>query len=515
MADTVIDQISSVIGSTIDLTALTTDERLAAVVALSKIFLPEWEPNNLDPMFTPLMQLAMHEEAMMAYWYRMEKERDFFGSEIPTNILSHCRSRGYEWSQTTPATLSLNVVFDIAEVGAGKVMAAGSIFTTEYESDVLTDIAFRLLTDVTIIQGQSNADIICSQVSVSEDSFVSTGRQKQEFTLTGVGYVQGSLGLAVNGDAGWEEVTTFAYSSATDKHFIMLVNEDLKTALKFGNGITGAVPVLGALLETTYYVSLGADGRVAADTITIFPAAYDTWITSCTNVLASVGGASPETFAAAKTNALLGLEAKPSDGGTGPNYEYRATTWLRNNIGENKIRVALHSSQNVGIRIVVIMGDENGLAEIPTSYVVTQLQAYFNTGLDYHSATDRVYVEAGSRELQVFTMVVQVHRTEDLVSMRTRIIDFLIEKFSIENINFGGTEAYQPNWRVVKELSSTFEDEVYDVVFTEPPATTEVSADAVPYIDPPEKVQNEGESTYVYAENTSNFTLVVEYKLDE
>jgi len=515
MVDTVIDQISSVIGSSIDLTALTTDERLELLVKLSKIFLPEWEPNSLDPMFTPLMQLAAHEEAMMAYWFRMEKERDFFGAEIPTNILSHCRSRGYTWAQTTPATAAITLIFNIDEVGVGKILATGSIFSTKYESSTRENIAYMLLTDMAATQGQSTLDIVCSQVTENDDSFVSNGQRKQEFPLSGTGYVQGSFMLTVNGDTKWQEVETFAYSAATDKHFILTINTDLQICLKFGDGIRGVIPILGSLLEGAYYVSFGAEGRVAKDTLIVFPEEYTDWITSCTNSLASDGGSNPESFAVAKTNALLGLEARPSDGGTGSNYVYRASTWLRNNIGDNKIRVALHGSQNVGIRIIVIMGDDNGLAEIPTSYVITQLQAYFDASLNRHNATDRVYVEAGSRELQIFTMAVQVHRTEDLVDMRTRIIDFLINKFSIQNINFGGTESSQPNWRVAKGTSIEFEKEIYDITFISPDSITVVSADAVPYIDPPERIQDLDESSYIYAEDTANFTLVVEYRADE
>lgn len=511
MADTVIEQIASILNSNIDLTVLTTDERLDLIVRLSKIFLPEWEPNSLDPMFTPLVQLAMHEEAMMSYWYRMEKERDFFSAEIPSNILAHCRSRGYDWSQTTPATATLSLVLDVPTVGLGKIIASDSIFSTDYQSLTKEDITYMLLTDVAVVQGQSSASIICSQVANANDSFVSTGSKNQEFVLTSSGYVEGSFSLTVNGDETWSEVDTFAYSTTTDKHFKMALNTDLKVCLKFGDGINGSIPVLGALLEGEYYLSLGSAGRVAADTITVFPVAYD-WITSCTNSLPSDGGADSESFALAKTNALLGLEAKPADGGTGTNYVYRATTWLQSNIGLNKVRIALHNSQNVGIRIVVIMGDEDGLAEIPSSYVISQLQGYFDESLDRHNATDRIYVGAGARELQVFDMTVQVELSEDLVEMRTGIIDFLVEKFHIENINFGGTEPEQPNWRIVQELSTEFSAEIYDIVFSSPIGTTTVSDDAVPYIDPPNKIEDEAAETYIYAEDTANFTLVVEYK---
>lgn len=511
MANEAVEQLASLIDSNLDLTEMTADEFLELMSELAGKFIPEWEPNTLDPLMIPIVIQASHHAMMAAYYLRMEKERDFFGAEIPAHVLSHCRSRGYTWAQTTPATVYLDLVFDVDEVGTGKVIAAGSMFSTEYESDTKSDIEFMRTTNYAVSTGQSSATIECSQVSQAEDSFTSTALRNQEFTLTTSGYVEGSAQLSVSGDTSWTEVSSFANSGSLDKHYRMLPNSDMDVVIRFGDGTNGVIPTKGALIELEYYASLGSSGRVAANTVTSVPSTY-TWITSCTNPAASDGGRDQESMSSAKANAVIGLEAKPSDGGTGTNYTYNASTWLTENVGSNKVRVANHPSQNVGIRIVVLLGDDNNLAEAPSSYVIAQLQAYFDESLDNHNATDRVYVEAGSRALQQYNLSVVVYDSEDLVEMRTAIIDFLIEHYSIDSVSYGGDEPNQPNWSVIKSLSEEYAGQIYNATFTSPEAVTEVAADSLPYIIPPEKIQNDGEDTYVYGDDTSDFTVTVTYK---
>ena len=64
--------------------------------------------------------------------------------------------------------------------------------------------------------------------------------------------------------------------------------------IRFGDGVFGAIPERGAVFQVTYRVGDGAEGNMAADSITGFDRAAAPMVASVTNPIAAAGGADQE-----------------------------------------------------------------------------------------------------------------------------------------------------------------------------------------------------------------------------
>lgn len=79
-------------------------------------------------------------------------------------------------------------------------------------------------------------------------------------------YAEGSATLRVNNEL-WTLVETFAYSGPNDKHYTVLLTDDQKPYIKFGDGSYGMKPPTNAPVVISYYVTQGISGNTAENTI--------------------------------------------------------------------------------------------------------------------------------------------------------------------------------------------------------------------------------------------------------
>lgn len=70
------------------------------------------------------------------------------------------------------------------------------------------------------------------------------------------------------GSESYSEVETFAYSSPTDKHFIMVTNEEGSVSLIFGDGKFGKQPSVGQAVTGDIYITQGSKGNIPEASIT-------------------------------------------------------------------------------------------------------------------------------------------------------------------------------------------------------------------------------------------------------
>jgi predicted phage baseplate assembly protein len=69
---------------------------------------------------------------------------------------------------------------------------------------------------------------------------------------------------------------------------------DSGDTIRFGDNVFGSIPETGAVFKVTYRVGSGAEGNLAADSITRFDPATATMLTAVTNPFAATGGADQE-----------------------------------------------------------------------------------------------------------------------------------------------------------------------------------------------------------------------------
>ncbi len=150
---------------------------------------------------------------------------------------------------------------------------------TPFDFDVIIPALTRLLTtgatqliwettaDLTIPAGSIEATVAARHQETKTQSDLADGTDDFKSILTYGPYIEDSLVVEVDG-VEWVQVDNFLDSGAADQHFRIEVDSDSIPSVIFGDGVNGAVPASGAVLDYTYTVGGGADGNVPPDTIT-------------------------------------------------------------------------------------------------------------------------------------------------------------------------------------------------------------------------------------------------------
>jgi uncharacterized phage protein gp47/JayE len=92
----------------------------------------------------------------------------------------------------------------------------------------------------------------------------------------------------------WTPMQNLLSSGASDTNFVVEVETDGTTTLRFGDGTNGKTPASATAFTATYRIGNGTAGNVGADSLT-YLAAGDARITGCRNPLPASGGTDPET----------------------------------------------------------------------------------------------------------------------------------------------------------------------------------------------------------------------------
>jgi predicted phage baseplate assembly protein len=141
---------------------------------------------------------------------------------------------------------------------------AGTVIRTP---SVTTPIAFQLLADLVIPMGAAPpVGVGTIEHSTSHaDLFAATGLPNQQVALGSTPYLDDSAVVtAANG--AFTQVQNFLSSTATDRHFTVVVDQNDRATLRFGNGVGGALPA--GTITVAYKIGGGAAGNVDARTLT-------------------------------------------------------------------------------------------------------------------------------------------------------------------------------------------------------------------------------------------------------
>lgn len=120
-------------------------------------------------------------------------------------------------------------------------------------------------------------------------------------------YEQGSMVLRIGSD-NWTLVDTFAYSTPSDKHFIVKTDSSQNVVIIFGDGRFGSKPEPGlAITSCGCFITAGASGNVEPGFLTTVPSTISMSVptASCTNPYKATGGSNYEDFNSLKTRIPL------------------------------------------------------------------------------------------------------------------------------------------------------------------------------------------------------------------
>jgi hypothetical protein len=208
------------------------------------------------------------------------------------------RQLGYKMAPAVASSVDLEVHVAIAQVFPVPI-------PQRFQFKGPFDLIFEA-SEAVVISAASTAivSVPCYEGQSVTDTFTSDGTAFQVFTLArvpdGAFVVLGSVFLTVNGTP-WTEVPLLDFDHSDQ--FEVGYNDDPPT-LRFGNGITGNIPALGATIDVRYVASHGLTGIVNKETIDDVVSQLVVMATPIelivNNPAGSIGGDDPEDLDKAK-----------------------------------------------------------------------------------------------------------------------------------------------------------------------------------------------------------------------
>ena len=413
--------------------------------------LPEITDHNETNIIIKILSIISGLIEMLGYYV------DTWGQE---SYITTCRlyssavkiANKFDYRIASMLAASVDVTFTLKEINVLNVTIPQG---TELETS--EPYTFYTTEQVIIIAGNlENTVSAIQKVAVSEVALgVSTGEVGQVFELPDVTIVDKSAVISVL-TVNWSHVETFAYSSATDTHFRMSVSVDRKPVIEFGDDINGAIPQNGATINIAYQVCNGVNSNIARNELTkivtslTLPSGAEL---NCNNDVAASGGADIESLTSLKTRIPLSIKTLQV-AVTEQNFLDIA------NQAPSVLQTALwyECGKNVKLYIVPIGG---GYA---SETLCTEVVLYFENRKLFNTTVD-VY-PAGSVELMVQAQV-EVKSDYQNASVKQAVVDNLVEEFSMENQNIGGSLKISDIYQIIENTTGV-ENSVLNVLTAKP-----------------------------------------------
>ena len=294
----------------IDYTDRDFDALRARLIALVRSVFPDWTDFEVAGFGNILIEMfAFVGDVLTFYQDNLARESRIVTATQRKNVMALARMLGYRLHGAQAATAE--VTFSLARVPtADVVIPAGTFVRTQ---EVTEPVRFQLLAETRIPAGSDppSATGIVEHSVTRTQLFDARGLADLGVHLDYGPYLDGSAVVSASGDA-YQEVTSFLGSGPNDRHFVVLVDQNDRATIRFGNGTNGALPA--GTIEVVYKTEGGAGGNVDASRLVVVEGTFTDVHgrpvqISVTNPARASGGTDRETIAKAKLLAPEGLRA--------------------------------------------------------------------------------------------------------------------------------------------------------------------------------------------------------------
>ena len=290
------------IAKPVDYTDIDFDSLRVRLFALVAQVFPDWTDQAVADFGNVLVEeFAFVGDVLMYYVNNHGRESRIVTASQRRSLIGLTKLIGF--APTGATASSADVTLSIAApTAADVVIPAGSIVKT---ATVTEPIEFQLVSDATIQAGTTSTAVSAENSADAVDSFTATGQPNQEYQLSQTPYLDDSA-LVVAANGVFAQVDNFLNSSSTDRHFSVVVDQNDRARLRFGNGVTGAVP--SGTISVAYKTGGGSSGNVPAGAINVIEGSFTDNVgnavtLSVTNIAKADGGFDRMTTAAIKLRA--------------------------------------------------------------------------------------------------------------------------------------------------------------------------------------------------------------------
>jgi hypothetical protein len=283
------------------------DQIKASLLARVKLSNPELTDHSSSNIFVIIIEMFAGIAEMLGFYLdNVGQETYLATAQRRSSIIRHTRALDYRVLARNPERVDLQIIWSIP---------APSTFTLAAGLTILSDegIPYILLEDQQVLIGATSSLIPITQVvTVDQAAYaVTDGTLNQKISL-GSTYADSTLQVFIS-LIEYTEQKTWAYSSATDKHLIVEVEEDGNAYMIFGDGLRGYIPPNALNIRAVFKTTLGPDGKVGAgkfdDTTLVLNSALPGLlvISSANSLLGSSGGTYYEDSERIRKNAIAGI----------------------------------------------------------------------------------------------------------------------------------------------------------------------------------------------------------------
>jgi hypothetical protein len=239
------------------------DSLRARLIELVESVFPDWTEHEVASFGDVLLELfAFVGDVLGFYLDALVRETRIVTATQRRSLIALARLVGYRLPGAQAATAT--VTFDLdAAMGGDVVIPGGRVLRTQ---TITSPVLFQLLADVAIPAGSTHGEGIAEH-SQNQTKVVDTrSLTGTDVVLDRTPYLDGSAKpSAGNGD--YAEQTTLLSSGPNDLHFIVLVDQNDRATIRFGDGRNGAPPT--GTVQIAYKTGGGDAGNVDPNTIRV------------------------------------------------------------------------------------------------------------------------------------------------------------------------------------------------------------------------------------------------------
>lgn len=288
-----------VLPAPVDFTAADFDTCLETMQVAVNAAFPEWTDFNRAAIGNVMLRSFCWVLDILTKYQNDQASECFFPFvKRRRNILALARGVGVRMKGISAASVNLQFTL-AAAAGADVIIPVDTLVSTSGEEPQ----TFRTTTGLRIVAGATTGSVAAINTTEVGEFLTSDGTANQRLVLQQSPFIDGSTAVLIGTDP-WIEVENFLLSGASDKHYVVSVNEFNQASVIFGNGVNGAIPPIGDI-QVAYDIGGGVLGNVNANTLTILGGSFATTAGSpvtvtVTNPAAASGGADRETVEQAR-----------------------------------------------------------------------------------------------------------------------------------------------------------------------------------------------------------------------
>ena len=260
----------AVLPTSLDYTDKDFDALRARLIALVKGVFPDWSDFSVASFGNVLIEMyAFVGDVVTFYLDNQARESRLATATQRKNVIALARMLGYKLHGAQAATAE--VLLELARPPAADVVfSAGTVVRTQ---EVTEPVRFQLLADTVIPAGADPPEVtgVVESSETRTQLFDARGLADLDILLDHTPYLDGSAMVsAANG--GYTEVDSLLGSEPNDRHFMVLVDQNDRATVRFGNGTSGAPPT--GTVRITYKTGGGAGGNVDAGRLVVIEGAF-------------------------------------------------------------------------------------------------------------------------------------------------------------------------------------------------------------------------------------------------